>query len=65
MKVINHKSQKSKISSNKIRHKLDDAGYNRDIEISKESWLEAKEELKASKSLLGLPSFLKIEESIL
>jgi len=52
------------ISRKKLLDKLDDVGYNRDIEISKKIWMEAKDELKTSKSILGLPSLFRVEEPI-
>lgn len=44
--------------------KLNNAGHNRDIEVSEELWLCAKEDLKASESSLGIPSLLQINEPI-
>lgn len=44
--------------------KLNNTGYNRDIEVSEDIWLCAKEELEASKSILGLPTILRISQPI-
>lgn len=53
-----------RISKEELKQKLNDSGYNRDIEINEEMWRGAKDDLEASQSILGLPSILKINQTI-
>lgn len=41
---------------------LTSIGFNRDIEVEKEKWMRAKEELELAESILALPTFEPVEE---